>query len=87
VIDAKYKAEKYKGYPNPDLYQLLAYCTVLGLPQGHLVYAKGNEVPVQHVIRHAGTKIICHAIDLAQPPAHLINQMHALAGAVASRPD
>ena len=87
VFDAKYKAEKYKGYPNSDLYQLLAYCTVLGLRQGHLVYAKGNEVPVQHVIRHAGTKIICHAIDLAQPPAQLIDQMRALAGAVAGRPE
>ena len=34
VIDAKYKAEKPAGYPNADLYQLLAYCTVLGLPAG-----------------------------------------------------
>ena len=31
MIDAKYKAEKPAGYPNADLYQLLAYCTVLGL--------------------------------------------------------
>jgi hypothetical protein len=68
VIDAKYKAEKCKDYPNPDLYQILAYCTVLNLSQGHLVYAKGNEVPVQRAVRHAGTRIICHAIDLAQPP-------------------
>ena len=45
VIDAKYKAEKPAGYPNADLYQLLAYCTVLGLRNGHLVYAKGNEDP------------------------------------------
>jgi hypothetical protein len=31
VIDAKYKAEKPSGFPNADLYQLLAYCMVLGL--------------------------------------------------------
>jgi hypothetical protein len=31
--------------PNADLYQLLAYCIVLGLHSGHLVYAKGNEKP------------------------------------------
>lgn len=43
VIDAKYKSEKVAGYPNADLYQMLAYCTALGLPVGHLVYAKGNE--------------------------------------------
>jgi 5-methylcytosine-specific restriction enzyme subunit McrC len=28
VVDAKYKAEKPSGYPNADLYQLLAYCTL-----------------------------------------------------------
>ena len=38
VIDAKYKAEKPAGYPNADLYQLLAYCTVLGLRSGHLLW-------------------------------------------------
>jgi len=25
IVDAKYKAEKPAGYPNADLYQLLAY--------------------------------------------------------------
>lgn len=28
VADAKYKAEKPAGFPQADLYQLLAYCTV-----------------------------------------------------------
>jgi 5-methylcytosine-specific restriction enzyme subunit McrC len=68
VIDAKYKAEKPAGYPNADLYQLLAYCTVLGLRNGHLVYAKGNENPAHHVIRRCGIEIFCHAVDLDQPP-------------------
>ena len=68
VIDAKYKAEKPAGYPNADLYQLLAYCTVLGLRVGHLVYAKGNEEPARHVVRRSGVEILCHAIDLSQPP-------------------
>ena len=31
VIDAKYKAEKPAGFPDADLYQMLAYCTALGL--------------------------------------------------------
>ena len=34
VIDAKYKAERPEGFPNADLYQMLAYCTVLGLGEG-----------------------------------------------------
>jgi len=39
------------GYPNADLYQLLAYCTLLGLPAGHLVYTRGNADPARHMVR------------------------------------
>ena len=84
VIDAKYKAEKPAGYPNADLYQLLAYCTVLGLREGHLVYAKGNEEPAHHVVRQSGINIFCHAIDLNQPPEVLLSQVCRLAEAIAS---
>ena len=84
VIDAKYKAEKPAGYPNADLYQLLAYCTVLGLPNGHLVYAKGNESPAHHVIRRCGIEIFCHAVDLDQPPDRLLASMGALAQRIAT---
>jgi 5-methylcytosine-specific restriction enzyme subunit McrC len=84
VIDAKYKAEKPAGYPNADLYQLLAYCTVLGLREGHLVYAKGNEEPARHVVRESGVEIFCHAVDLSQSPDALLNQMRTLARAIAS---
>ena len=51
VVDAKYKAEKPAGFPQADLYQMLAYCTVLGLAEGHLVYAKGNEAAIAHEIQ------------------------------------
>ena len=84
VIDAKYKSENPAGYPNADLYQLLAYCTVLGLSHGHLVYAKGNEDPARHVVRRAGIEIICNAIDLAQEPQQLLAQMHELADRIAT---
>jgi 5-methylcytosine-specific restriction enzyme subunit McrC len=79
VADAKYKAEKPAGYPNADLYQLLAYCTVLDLKVGHLIYAKGNEHPVSHIVRSAGTEIICHALDLSQPPDTLLAEARTLA--------
>jgi 5-methylcytosine-specific restriction enzyme subunit McrC len=84
VVDAKYKAEKSAGYPNADLYQLLAYCTVLGLHNGHLIYAKGNEEPARHVVCRSGIEIVCHAVDLAQEPEQLLAQMHDLAGLIAS---
>ena len=80
---AKYKAEKPSGYPNADLYQLLAYGTVLGLRTGHLVYAAGNEEPVRHVVCQSGTEIICHALDLSQPPKELLAEVLTLAAQIA----
>lgn len=79
VIDAKYKAERYDGFPNADLYQMLAYCTVLGLGAGHLVYAKGNEPVSVHTVRRSGIVIHCHALDLALRPTELLQQIDGLA--------
>ena len=84
MIDAKYKAEKPSGYPNADLYQLLAYCTVLGLRIGHLVYAAGNEEPARHVVRQAGIEIVCHALNLDNPPGILLVGISRLASAIAN---
>lgn len=79
VADAKYKAEKPAGFPNADLYQMLAYCTVLGLPVGHLIYAKGNEEPRQYTVQRAGTRLVAHTLDLSLPPAELLASIEDLA--------
>ncbi|MET7858148.1 restriction endonuclease [Streptomyces sp. NPDC005318] len=79
VVDAKYKAEKPDGYPDADFYQMLAYCTALGLSEGHLVYAKGNAPHTTHRVRHAGIVIHQHALDLDQPPSGLLASVSALA--------
>lgn len=84
VVDAKYKAEAPAGYPNADLYQLLAYCTALGLPRGYLVYAAGSPEPAAHTVRNAGVEIVCEALDLATPPAHLLAQIRNLAAQLAT---
>lgn len=83
VADAKYKAEKPAGFPQADLYQMLAYCTVLGLNEGHLIYAKGNEVEQGHVIRRSGTTVVAHALDLTAAPSSLAAAVHALVAGVA----
>ncbi|MGI8631820.1 MAG: McrC family protein [Solirubrobacterales bacterium] len=83
VIDAKYKAEKPAGFPNADIYQMLAYCTALSLPEGHLVYAKGNEESAAHQVRNADVTISTHTIDLQLLPAELLAQVDALARVVA----
>ncbi len=82
VIDAKYKAEKPSGFPYADLYQMLAYSTAIGLPEGHLVYAKGNDQPASHVVRNAGVTITTHTIDLASEPNALLGEIDRLAEAV-----
>ena len=79
VVDAKYKAEKPSGFPQADLYQMLAYCTVLGLPVGHLIYAKGFEDAREHVMRNGGVRIFAHTLDLEAEPAPLLETVASLA--------
>ncbi|QIK06138.1 restriction endonuclease [Streptomyces sp. ID38640] len=79
VADAKYKAEKRDGYPDADLYQMLAYCTGLRLPEGHLVYAKGNAPHAEHRVKHAGIVIHQHALNLDQTPNGLLTDISTIA--------
>lgn len=86
VVDAKYKAEKRGGYPDTDLYQMLAYCTALDLREGHLVYAKGNAPHAAHQVRHAGIVIHQHALDLDQEPTGLLAEVEDLARQLVNTP-
>ncbi|WP_200827265.1 McrC family protein [Thermomonospora echinospora] len=79
VADAKYKVERPKGYPDADLYQMLAYCTALNLRDGHLIYAKGNAPHAAHRVRHARITIHQHTLELNQPAADLLTEIQALA--------
>ena len=79
VADAKYKAEKPAGFPQADLYQMLAYCTVLRLREGHLIYAQGEEPAISHDVIGAGVTLHCHTLDLAESPASLLEQIAELA--------
>ncbi|MGW9421986.1 McrC family protein [Streptomyces koyangensis] len=85
VVDAKYKAEKPQGFPDADLYQMLAYCTALGLQDGHLVYARGYEPTVTHRVRHSGIRIHQHALNLDRPPGELLAEITALARTMTGR--
>lgn len=79
VVDAKYFSERKKlGGDRDGVYQMIAYCTALGLNRGHLVYAMGRSVPTRHVIRNAGLEIVCHALDLDQDPKPLLQQISQL---------
>ncbi|PRX48541.1 5-methylcytosine-specific restriction enzyme subunit McrC [Prauserella shujinwangii] len=82
VIDAKYKVEG-KGRAS-ELYQLLAYCSVLGARGGYLVYAGGDAQPGRYVVRNAGTRLVCYALNLDQQPEPLLAQLQRLANDVAT---
>ncbi len=83
VADAKYKAEKPQGFPHADVYQMHAYCSRFGMADGHLIYARGEEVPTVHVLRGSGVRVHCHAIDLSTPDAALAS-MARVADAIAT---
>ncbi len=103
VADLKYKladsntATADTGGPlarHGDYYQLLAYTTALGLPEGTLIYcadvneneAVEQELPKDSLatstitVRHAGTRLHVVAIDLSGSPSDIDAQISALAG-------
>ena len=82
VVDAKYKAEKPAGYPNVDVYQLLAYCTATRLKIGHLVYADGGAEADDVVVPNAEVVIRRHALNLALPVVSLKAQIASLAAEI-----
>ena len=102
VADLKYKltdgesSAADSGGPlarNGDYYQLLAYTTALGLPEGTLIYCADvneNEAVEQQfpngslatstiTVRHAGTQLHAVAIDLSGSPSDIDAQITALA--------
>ncbi|WP_086828634.1 McrC family protein [Streptomyces sp. NRRL B-24572] len=91
VVDAKYKVEKADGLLNADLYQALAYATVLGLPESHLVYAAGRRPERCHEVRGTGAgqdgrgvRLYQHALDLSREPEDLLSGLRELAGRLAA---
>ncbi|WP_129305441.1 restriction endonuclease [Streptomyces sp. L2] len=87
VVDAKYKVEKADGAPHADLYQALAYATVLGLREAHLVYAAGQRAERFHEVRGTaaapggrGTRLYRHSLDLSRDPDHLLAAVRHIAG-------
>jgi 5-methylcytosine-specific restriction enzyme subunit McrC len=86
VVDAKYKVEKPDGLLNADLYQALAYATVLGLREAHLVYAAGRQPERFHEVRGTtggpggrGVRLYQHAVDLSHEPGQLLSTIRKIA--------
>lgn len=83
VYDAKYKLGGETGlFPVADLYQMYAYCTIMGLAEGHLIYAgtKSDYSGITEVvIRNAGVTVRIHPLDVSAAPADLLAQIRDIA--------
>ena len=91
MVDAKYKVEKADGLLNADLYQALAYATVLGLRQAHLVYAAGREPERFHEVRGTtvrqgggGVRLYQHVLDLSREPDQILSALRGIADSLAT---
>jgi len=76
VYDAKYKAAAGDGrYPNADFYQMLAYCTTVGLDRAVLVYAQGGP-PVDRRVVNSAVTIREWPLDLSLAPEQMLASIH-----------
>lgn len=85
VIDAKYKAADASGrYPNADRYQMLAYCTALGVTEAVLIYAQGNRA-VRRQVANSTVSITEVPLDLRLLPRELLEAVDRVAQAILGR--
>jgi 5-methylcytosine-specific restriction enzyme subunit McrC len=66
VVDAKWKRLPREGLIHDDLYQVLAYCTILGARQAVLVYP-GRRRCWDHTFAPAGVRVQVRTLDVAGP--------------------
>lgn len=81
VVDAKYK----RSADNSDIYQMLAYCSRLGLDKGHLIYAAGEADTVAHRLHtERGVTVVQHALDLSGSRESLLGRIDQIAAGLAA---
>ncbi|MDY0914856.1 McrC family protein [Rathayibacter festucae] len=84
VIDAKYKLGTSRV---EDLYQMLAYCTVLGLAEGTLISVANGDTMPDRPSTVAGSDVVVRTVrvDVSAPPASMLAQLVAISRGAASR--
>lgn len=91
VFDAKYKVASPTGrYANVDHYQMLAYCTALGVPRAWLIYAGGGSSARVRKIKNTAVEVVECPLDLSQTPDLVLARVAAiarLAAGPAARPE
>ncbi len=77
VVDVKYKTGAVRV---EDLYQMLAYCTVLELDEGTLVYVADLDDARSRIstMRGAGIRIRIARLDVSLPPEQMLTRLQSL---------
>jgi 5-methylcytosine-specific restriction enzyme subunit McrC len=84
VADVKYTLIEGPRDHRSHLYQVISYCTALGVRRGYLLYAEGpSSGPRTLPIQRSGIEITQYPLDLTQPPRNLLDQIEALAESIA----
>jgi 5-methylcytosine-specific restriction enzyme subunit McrC len=79
AYNAKYKAATDRGASlSADHYQMLAYCTALGVPTAWLVYAGAGEVKLRRIL-NTDIDIVEFPLDLSLPPSDILAAVADLA--------
>lgn len=87
VADTKYKLLDVTGnFPNADAYQLVTYCSRLGLATGHLIYAAGEPRPEPFDILGAGVRLVIHSVDISRPVSDIEVRVAELGKAITAVP-
>ncbi len=87
VADCKYKrVQSESDYLQHDYYQVLAYCTALGVTCGVLIYPR-HEGGIEDQVQVQNTGIVLHRllVDLSTPPAGLAHECDRLAEQLIAR--
>jgi 5-methylcytosine-specific restriction enzyme subunit McrC len=80
VADCKYKRATQQAGADSDLYQMVAYCTALGLDHGVLIYPRHLEdIGDELTIRKSPIRIHRVSVNLGLPLTHLTEEWATLA--------
>jgi 5-methylcytosine-specific restriction enzyme subunit McrC len=87
VADIKYKITADGYGREADYYQILAYATALGVPEGMLIYCQddGTTPSRETQVRILGTRLRTWPVDLSGTPAQIEREMRRLADEVRAR--
>ncbi len=83
VADSKYKRVGTDSGSESDVYQVISYCTGLGLTEGVLIYPRHLVDLDDHlIIRHSDLRVNRVAINLGLPPSELNSESARLGKAL-----